>query len=48
MLDEYKYPLTKLLSYDQIAAMRKSLHQTSNASAAKKEEKSYSCNESKR
>lgn len=25
MLDDYKYPLTKILSYDQIAAMRKTL-----------------------
>ena len=39
MLDEYKYPLQKILSYEQIAAMRKTLQGASSTeSKAEKKE----------
>ena len=46
MLDEYKYPLTKILSHDQILAMRKTIISThgdgKNTAAKKKDNKAFS------
>ncbi len=46
MLDEYKYPLMKVLSFEQISAMRKTLSSCSEVVSKQEKESSYSGNKS--